>query len=44
VLADDDPEVAHIVDAHMRAGGFSTTIAFDGQQAIEESSGSNRMF
>ena len=35
VLADDDPEVAHIVDAHMRAGGFSTTIAFDGQQAIE---------
>ena len=35
VLADDDPEVAHIVDAHMRAGGFSTTIAIDGQQAIE---------
>ena len=35
MLADDDPEVAHIVDAHMRAGGFSTTIAFDGQQAIE---------
>jgi DNA-binding response OmpR family regulator len=35
VLADDDPEVAHSVDAHMRAGGFSTTIAFDGQQAIE---------
>ena len=35
MLADDDPEAAHIVDAHMRAGGFSTTIAFDGQQAIE---------
>ena len=35
VLAGDDPEVAHIIDARMRAGGFSTTIAFDGQQAIE---------
>lgn len=35
MLADDDPEVAHIVGAHMRAGGFSTTIAIDGQQAIE---------
>jgi DNA-binding response OmpR family regulator len=35
VLADDDPDVAHIVDAHMRAGGFSTTLAFDGQQALE---------
>ncbi|HEU4928031.1 MAG TPA: response regulator [Vicinamibacterales bacterium] len=35
VLADDDPEVARIVDAHMRVEGFSTTIAFDGQQALE---------
>jgi two-component system, cell cycle response regulator len=35
VLADDDPEVARIVDAHMRAEGFSTTLAFDGQQAVE---------
>ena len=35
VLADDDPEVARIVDAHMRVEEFSTTIAFDGQQALE---------
>ena len=35
MLADDDPEVARIVDAHMRVDGFSTTIAFDGQQALE---------
>jgi DNA-binding response OmpR family regulator len=35
VLPDDDPEVARIVDAHMRVDGFSTTIAFDGQQALE---------
>jgi DNA-binding response OmpR family regulator len=37
VLADDDPEVARIVDAHMRVDGFSTTIAFDGQQALRSS-------
>ena len=35
VLADDDPDVARIVDAHMRAEGFLTTLAFDGQQALE---------
>ena len=35
MLAGDDPDVAHIVDAHRRAGGFSTTLAFDGQQALE---------
>ena len=33
LLADDDPEVARIVDAHMRAAGYSTAIAFDGEQA-----------
>jgi PleD family two-component response regulator len=35
VLADDDPEVARIVDAHMRAEGFETTVVFDGQLALE---------
>ena len=35
VLADDDPEVARIVDAQMRAAGFRTVLAFDGARALE---------
>lgn len=35
LLADDDPDVCRIVDAHMRGLGFSTTVAFDGQAAID---------
>lgn len=35
LLADDDPDVCRIVDAHMRSLGFSTTVAFDGQAAID---------
>lgn len=34
VLADDDPEVARIVDAHMRAAGYRTTVVFDGEQTL----------
>lgn len=34
VLADDDPEVMRIVDAQMRAAGYETFLAFDGQQAL----------
>jgi DNA-binding response OmpR family regulator len=35
VLADDDPDVIRIVDAQMRAEGFRTTVAFDGEQALK---------
>jgi DNA-binding response OmpR family regulator len=35
VLADDDPDVAQIVDAAMRAAGFKTVLAFDGQRAVD---------
>lgn len=34
VLADDDPEVSRIVDAQMRAAGYKTTLAYDGEQAL----------
>ena len=34
LLADDDPDVMRIVDAHMRSLGFTTTVVFDGQAAI----------
>jgi CheY-like chemotaxis protein len=34
LLADDDPDVMRIVDAHMRGLGFTTTVVFDGQAAI----------
>jgi len=34
VLADDDPDVIRIVDAQMRAEGFRTVVAFDGEQAF----------
>ncbi len=34
LLADDDPDVARIVDAQMRAAGHECTLAFDGEQAL----------
>ncbi len=34
VVADDDPEVARQVDAHLRAAGYETTLVSDGGQAI----------
>jgi DNA-binding response OmpR family regulator/HPt (histidine-containing phosphotransfer) domain-containing protein len=34
LLAEDDPEVTRIVDAQMRAAGYKTLIAFDGEQAL----------
>lgn len=34
LLADDDPDVMRIVDAHMRSLGFTTTVVFDGQAAV----------
>jgi two-component system cell cycle response regulator len=35
LLTDDDPEVTRITDAHLRAGGYRTLLAFDGAQALE---------
>ena len=34
VIAEDDPEVTRIVDAQMRAAGYSAILAFDGEQAL----------
>ncbi len=34
LLADDDPDVARIVDAQMRAAGHECALAFDGEQAL----------
>jgi DNA-binding response OmpR family regulator len=36
LIADDDPDVVRILDAHLGAGGFRRTIAFDGSRALEE--------
>ena len=36
LIADDDPDVVRIVDAHLRAAGFRRAIAFDGSRALEE--------
>ena len=36
LIADDDPDVVRIVDAHLRAAGFRRVIAFDGSRALEE--------
>ena len=36
LIADDDPDVVRILDAHLRAGGFRRAIAFDGSRALEE--------
>jgi DNA-binding response OmpR family regulator len=35
LLTDDDPEVTRITDAHVRAAGYRTHLAFDGAQAIQ---------
>ncbi len=35
VIADDDPDVLHIIDARLRAEGFRTVLALDGQLALE---------
>jgi DNA-binding response OmpR family regulator len=35
VLADDDPEVARLVEAQLRASGYRTIVAPDGMQAVE---------
>ena len=34
LLADDDPEVMRITDAHVKASGYDTLLAFDGEQAL----------
>jgi CheY-like chemotaxis protein len=34
VIADDDPDVTRLVDAHVRAAGYRTVLASDGQQAL----------
>ena len=34
LLAEDDPDVLHIVDARLRAAGYHTVLAIDGQQAL----------
>jgi DNA-binding response OmpR family regulator len=34
VIAEDDPDVTRIVDAQMRAAGYTAVIAFDGEQAL----------
>ncbi len=35
LLIDDDPEVTRITDAHVRATGYRTMLAFDGEQAVQ---------
>lgn len=35
LLADDDPDVLHIIDTRLRAAGYRTLIAVDGQQALD---------
>jgi len=36
LIADDDPDVARILDAHLGAGGYRRTLVFDGSRALEE--------
>lgn len=36
LIADDDPDVARILDAHLAAGGYHRTLVFDGSRALEE--------
>jgi DNA-binding response OmpR family regulator len=36
LVADDDPEVARIVDAHLGAVGYRRILTFDGSRALEE--------
>lgn len=35
LLAEDDPDVLHIIDSRLRAAGYRTVIAVDGQQALD---------
>jgi DNA-binding response OmpR family regulator len=35
LIADDDPDVVRLVDAHLRAAACRTLLAFDGQQAVD---------
>jgi DNA-binding response OmpR family regulator len=35
LLADDDPAIMRIVDAQLRAGGYKTSLVFDGLAAVE---------
>ena len=34
VVAEDDPDVMHIVDAQVRAAGYKVIVAFDGEQTL----------
>lgn len=34
LIADDDPDVTGLIDAQMRAAGYATVLAFDGEQAL----------
>lgn len=36
LVADDDPDVVRIVDAHLAAGGYGRILTFDGSRALEE--------
>jgi len=35
LLAEDDPDVLHIIDTRLRAAGYRTVLALDGQQALD---------
>ena len=35
LIAEDDPDVLHIIDPRLQAAGWRTTLAFDGQQALQ---------
>jgi len=35
LLAEDDPDVLHIVDTRLKAAGYRTVLALDGQQALD---------
>ena len=36
LVADDDPDVVRIVDAHLGSGGYRRVLAFDGTRTLEE--------
>jgi DNA-binding response OmpR family regulator len=36
LVADDDPDVVRILDAHLAAGGYRRMLTFDGLRALEE--------
>lgn len=35
LLAEDDPDVMHIIDTRLRAAGYRTVLALDGQQTLD---------